>query len=125
MIKQLVTFCAAAMLSVFVNAEVKNISATEAQALLSSEEVIVLDIRTPEEFAEGHIPGAINIDYYAEDFAEQVVSLDSSKTYLVHCRSGGRSGRSMSVFKEHNFSHVLHLNKGFKQWQSQGLAVDK
>ena len=84
--------------------------------------MVVVDIRTPEEFAEGHIAGAINIDYMADGFAEKISELDSSKQYLVHCRSGGRSGRSMASFEDNGLD-VLHLNKGIKEWKKSGFPL--
>ncbi|MDM3870720.1 rhodanese-like domain-containing protein [Porticoccus sp. W117] len=88
-------------------------------------EVLVLDIRTPKEFAEGHIAGALNIDYYSDDFKQNLSQLDKSKTYLVHCRSGGRSGRSLKLFRELGFEKVIHLDGGIKAWKSQSLPLEK
>ena len=105
---------------------VKNVSPDEAEkALKEQKNVVVLDVRTPEEFKAGHIAGAKNIDFNGPDFAKQIGALDKSKTYLVHCGGGGRSTRSLEAFKEQKFSSILHLDKGFKAWESAGKPVEK
>jgi rhodanese-related sulfurtransferase len=105
---------------------IKNVSPDEAEkALKEQKNVVVLDVRTPEEFKAGHIAGAKNIDFQAPDFAKQIGGLDKSKTYLVHCGGGGRSTRSLDVFKEQKFSSILHLDKGFKAWETAGKPVEK
>lgn len=97
----------------------------EAAKLIAEKKATVLDIRTPEEFREGHIAGAVNIDFTGDGFAQKIAALDKSKTYIVHCQGGGRSGRSMPVFDEAKFKSILHLQSGFKGWQSAGKPVEK
>jgi rhodanese-related sulfurtransferase len=97
----------------------------EAAKLIAEKKATVLDIRTPEEFAEGHIAGAVNIDFTGDGFAQKIAALDKSKTYIVHCQGGGRSGRSMPVFDEAKFQNILHLQSGFKGWQAAGKPVEK
>jgi len=105
---------------------VKHVNAKQAAELLEKhKDVVVLDIRTAKEFQEGHIAHAKNIDFYEKDFADQVEKLDKSKTYLVHCASGGRSTRSLPVFEKLNFKSIYHLDGGFKGWQRAGQAVEK
>lgn len=106
--------------------QVKHVEAPQAAELLSKDtEVIVLDIRTPKEFKAGHIKGAKNIDFYEDDFAEQIGKLDRSKTYLVHCASGGRSGKSLELFEKLDFVTIYHLDGGFKGWEKAGKPVEK
>ena len=57
----------------------------------------LLDVRTPEEFAAGHLAGAENIDFYAADFADQIDALDQGEQYVVYCRSGNRSGQATAL----------------------------
>jgi rhodanese-related sulfurtransferase len=87
--------------------------------------VVVLDVRTPEEFKASHIPGAVNVDFKAKDFAEQVAKLDKGKTYVVHCGSGRRSTSSLETFKKLGFKSIVHLDNGFGGWQKAGLPVEK
>lgn len=88
-------------------------------------DVVVLDIRTAKEFAAGHIAAARNLDFYAADFEKRLGELDRTKTYLVHCASGGRSGRSLEAFKKLRFESVYHLDGGFNAWQRAGKPVQK
>ncbi|MCC3305900.1 rhodanese-like domain-containing protein [Sneathiella sp. HT1-7] len=94
-----------------------------AQIIANSPEVIILDIRTPAEFNEGHIKNAINIDYYAPDFDEQITALDPNASYVLHCRSGGRSGRALSVLRENNLIDVTHLKGGIISWKEAGFSL--
>jgi rhodanese-related sulfurtransferase len=104
----------------------KNISVDDADKLLKSDpKVIVLDVRTPDEFKAGHIPGATNIDFFGDDFAKQIAALDKSKTYLVHCAAGGRSAKACKVIEKEQLPSVYHLNEGFKAWEKAGKPVQK
>ena len=104
---------------------VHHVDAREAQKLMTDKGVVVLDIRTPQEFNQGRIAGAKNIDFLAPDFEQRIDTLDKSKSYLVHCASGGRSTHSLALFKKHSFQSVYHLDGGIKAWQKAGLPVDK
>ena len=104
----------------------KNISVEDADKLLKSDsKIVVLDVRSPEDFQAGHIPGAKNLDFFGKDFATQVAALDKSKTYLVHCAAGGRSAQACRVFEQEKVPSVLHLNEGFKAWEKAGKPVEK
>ena len=100
-------------------------AAAAADLLEKNSDVVVLDIRTPDEYAEGHIQGALNIDFRAASFRDEVGKLDRAKTYLVHCRSGGRSTQSLPVFKELGFTGIIHLDGGFNAWQEAGNSSVK
>ncbi len=104
---------------------VAHVDAAGAAKLLADKKVLVLDIRTPKEFAGGHIAGATNLDFYAADFESRLGQLDKSKTYLVHCAVGGRSTKSLAQFKKLGFQSVVHLDGGFKAWQKAGKPVEK
>jgi len=107
---------------------IKDISVKEAydmiQKNLENPNFIILDIRTPEEFNSGHIKGAINIDYYAPDFVEQLKSLDKNKTYLIYCRTGHRSGNAKSIFKQLGFREVENMVGGINRWKEEGYFVE-
>lgn len=108
-----------------IQSTVESLSVTQLTEHLQEEDTIVLDIRTAKEFEAGHIKGALNIDYFADDFKQRINALDKSKTYIVHCKSGGRSGRSMELFQALGFQNILHLESGFRGWQQAGLPVVK
>ncbi len=78
---------------------------------------VVLDVRTAAEYNTRHILGAINRDYYATDFAAQLNALDKNKAYLIHCRTGGRSGVTYELMRSLGFHEVYNLLGGFDAFQ--------
>ncbi len=86
---------------------------------------VIIDVRTPEEFAEEHIENAINVDFRSETFRDELNKLDKNKTYLVYCRSGGRSGSALEIMKELNFREVYNMLGGINVWKSEGLPTTK
>ncbi len=109
------------------NQVLEDIGIQEAFELIQSNQgnpdFVITDIRTPEEFNEGHIENAVNIDFYSETFREDLDKLDKSKTYFIYCRSGNRSGRAMPIMKELGFQEVYNLSAGIKEWTAEGLPV--
>lgn len=105
---------------------VRHVDAEGAARLLKENKALaVLDIRTPKEFAAGHIAGAKNIDFYEKDFADRLKALDPAKPCLVHCAVGGRSTKSLETFRKLGFKEVYHLDGGFKGWEKAGQPVEK
>jgi rhodanese-related sulfurtransferase len=86
---------------------------------------VILDIRTPGEYQSGHLQNAVMIDFYSKSFADEIGRLDKEKSYLVYCRSGNRSARSMDLFKKLQFQKVYHLSTGINGWNSEGLPLAK
>jgi rhodanese-related sulfurtransferase len=86
---------------------------------------IIVDVRTPEEFNDGHIENAVNIDFYSETFRQDLDKLDKSKVYLVYCRSGNRSGQAMDIMDELGFQEVYNLDTGIQEWIAKGFPVIK
>lgn len=84
---------------------------------------VVIDVRTPEEFASGHLERAEMIDFSAPDFAERVAELDPSKPYAIYCRSGNRSGQTAEMMRRLGFLDVVDLDGGIVAWQAEGRAV--
>jgi rhodanese-related sulfurtransferase len=104
--------------------EVEVISpAAAAEAIADTPSVVVIDVRTPEEFAEGHLDGARNIDVLAADFRDRVAELDRDSDYLIYCRSGSRSADAASVLEELGFASVDEIDGGIVAWQGAGLPV--
>ena len=77
---------------------------------------IILDVRTPNEFNEGHLENAININFYDPNFKTEIAKLDRTKTILVYCRSGGRSAKSMNIMKDNGFQTVYNMLGGYSSW---------
>lgn len=83
---------------------------TETKSTAESANVVILDVRTPEEFREQAVEGAINIDVTDSRFVARVSELDRSKTYKLYCRSGSRSGMAQKLMKAEGFSHLENLS---------------
>lgn len=86
---------------------------------------LIVDVRTPREFAAGHLEGAINIDFLGPDFASRVSELPKDKPLLVHCQVGGRSRESLPAFAKAGLTNVHHMDGGFRAWSGGGLPVTK
>ena len=104
---------------------VKNVGVEEFDKLRADKKNVVLDVRTPEEFAKGHIPGAVNVDFNAPDFQKKVAELDKGKTYLVHCAAGVRSAKACTIMDKIAFTSVVNLEPGFRAWEKAGKPVEK
>ena len=87
--------------------------------------LVILDVRTPEEFAQGHVPGAKNIphDQLANRIAE-IVS-DKNKEIVLYCRSGRRAGMAADTLKENGFEKLLHLEGDMLKWTEANRPVEK
>ncbi len=105
------------------------VSAQEAHSLIQNNrdnpDFVILDVRTPEEYADGHIEGAINTDFYEGTFRGELDALDKDKTYLLHCRSGNRSQKTLDVMEELGFTKIYHMIGGMIEWQAEGLPTVK
>lgn len=84
-------------------------------------DAIVIDVRTPEEFAKGHLPNAVNYDWNNNNFEEQIAKLDKSKPYLLYCLSGSRSADASEKLKEKDFKEVYDLKGGILKWRAANL----
>ena len=85
---------------------------------------VILDTRTPEEFDTEHIKGAVNIDFYADSFRDDMDALDKEKTYLIYCRSGNRSGMSFKMMKKLGFQDVYNMEGGIVDWSKSYPVVE-
>ncbi len=91
--------------------------------LQSKPEHILLDVRSPEETAQAKLPEAMEINFYQNDFLDQVNLLPKDKPVFVYCRSGNRSGQAMEKMKDLGFVEVYNLNGGILAWKAAGLPV--
>lgn len=97
---------------------------TEAEQIIESTPgLVVLDVRTPEEVAEGTLPGAVAIDFYSPDFAAQVAQLDRDVPYLVYCRSGSRSAQATRIMTDLGFTQIWELDGGILSWVNAGETL--
>lgn len=105
--------------------KVTHVKAEEAARRISSGNVVVVDVRTADEFKDGHIKGAKNIDIMDKDFEARLAKLDKAAPTLVHCQAGGRSTRALATFEKLGFTNVIHLDEGFGGWEAAGKPVEK
>lgn len=94
----------------------KDLTAQEFKAGIDGGNILLLDVRTPAEFAGGSIASAINIDYNAADFSQQIDALSKDKPVYLFCQSGGRSGKALKLFTEKGFPEVYNLIGGYGAW---------
>jgi phage shock protein E len=102
----------------------QHMTASDFSTAMKKPGTIVLDVRTPAEYASGHLPQAQNIDIEAADFATRIAALDKKATYAVYCHSGNRSGVAMDQMLAANFTHVYDLAGGIGAWQSMGGTME-
>ena len=94
-------------------------------ALQATQNVQLVDVRTPDEYRSGHINGAVNINYYDADFAQQITRLDKEKPLMVYCAVGGRSGKAAAKLTEMGFKNVTDLIGGMNAWKAASKPVVK
>ena len=108
--------------AVTLTAKVKNISTKKAHELIEERDgdsdFVILDVRTPEEFTEGHIENAVNIDFYADAFPDEMDGLDRNRTYLIYCQSGSRSGSTLQMMEELGFQDAYNMKGGINSWRA-------
>ena len=101
--------------------EVTTENAKAIQAL-QGPNLVLIDVRTPEEVAQGKIKGALEMDIKSNDFKEKVAALDKTKQYMVYCYAGGLSANAMKIMKEMGFKQIYTLQDGYRAW-AQTMAT--
>lgn len=100
------------------NTKIKNVSAEEAYSLINkNNELVILDVRTKEEYDNGHIPGAKLIPLNVLSMKLFELNEYKDKPILVYCASGGRSPRAVDTLVNSSFKHIYHLNRGLSSWK--------
>ena len=106
---------------------IKNITPSEFNTLIeenkNNPDFIILDVRTPEEYAAGHIENSVMIDFRADTFRKEIDQLDKSKDYLIYCRSGNRSYNAAAMMVELEFESVYNMLDGIIRWRAEGLPL--
>jgi phage shock protein E len=99
------------------------VDAVTTAKLMQQSGVVLLDVRTPAEYATGHIQGAQNLDFRAPDFVQQIAQLDHTKTYVLYCASGNRSNQAVMLMQEEGFPKVVNAG-AFKTLKENGLKTE-
>lgn len=81
--------------------------------------VMLVDVRTPEEYEAGHLENALNINWYDADFAERFETVEKDKTIFVYCKKGGRSAKAQEKLKAIGFTDVVNLEGGYDAWMKK------
>ncbi len=106
---------------------VTNVTVRNAQKLIRERagkaDFVILDVRTPREFSEGHLDGAVNLDVQSPDFEKGLRALDPNKSYLVYCRTGNRSRRAVLAMDALGFRSIFHMTEGIVKWHQQQLPL--
>ncbi|MGB0376560.1 MAG: rhodanese-like domain-containing protein [Flavobacteriaceae bacterium] len=98
----------------------QRLSLQDFDAAIQKDSVQLIDVRTPEEFQEGHIPGAMNLNFYNPEYLRaEAQCLDPEKPVYLYCKLGGRSKKASKMFLELGFRYVYDLKGGFSGWQKQ------
>ena len=101
----------------------KNIEPQEFRDLIGKEGHVVIDVRGPEELVEGSIPGYKLINMFDASFKAEIDELDKSKTYLIYCRSGSRSGRACAYMESLGFENLYNLSGGIIAWNKSSVVA--
>lgn len=105
---------------------VVDLSTADFQKKLAADKTaIILDVRTPQEYANGHLQNATTINFFDADFKEKASKLDKTKPVYVYCAVGGRSAKASKILQESGFKTVYNLLGGFNGWAAAGLPSVK
>ncbi len=125
----LITLSLGAAPPIAAGTRIVDVTVDQARALVQQrggqKDFVILDVRTPEEFAEGHLAGAVNVNFLAPDFATRLSPLDRGKTYLVYCRTGNRSSRAVQAMERTGIQSVYHMVQGIVAWQAKGFPLSR
>ena len=109
----------------FAQTKVENVDAATFKAMIDEKKAYLIDLRTDDELKnKGYIKGAAQIDWFGKNSESVISNLDKSKTYLIYCAGGGRSGDCADLMKAKGFVHVVNLEKGFDDWKKKGYDVE-
>lgn len=100
-----------------------DVTAEQARELIEKRLLVILDVRTVQEFEDGHVEGAINMP--VDDLEQRLEELDRNDEMLVYCRTGNRSTRAVQILRENGFNKIYHMADGIVGWERVGLPVVK
>lgn len=94
----------------------EDVSVEKAAKMIANDQVVIIDVRTYEEYEGGHLENSTNLDVYDQEFKKELDKLSRDKAYLVYCHAGGRSARSQKIMEEMGFTEVYNLSEGYSAW---------
>jgi phage shock protein E len=105
---------------------IETISPAEAAEIIGEgrSDLVILDVRTPDEFSAGHLSDAVNLDYYAPGFGDSLAALDRDAAYVLYCRTGNRSAQVREMMRGLDFAEVHEIAGGFVAWEQAGRPYE-
>ena len=125
MMRLLFALCGLLMWSVSIAQSAELTPAEFKQKMEEDKDAVILDVRTAEEVESGVIGKPMIIDYFRKDFNARIKELDNSKTYLVYCATGFRSGETVRLMRKNGFKKAYNLAGGIQHWRKKNLPVQK
>ncbi len=101
------------------------LSVTDFEKKLTKKNVVLVDVRTPEEVADGHLDSALNINFLSENFAGEIEAMNKKNTYLIYCRTGKKSRSAADLLEKAGFKRVHMLDGGITAWKDAGKPIEK
>jgi rhodanese-related sulfurtransferase len=105
--------------------DIVDLNPVEFKTALEKEKGILIDVRTPEEYIQGHIPGSATINFYDDSFKAKLNSIQKDETLFIYCAAGGRSSKAAAMSLELGFAKVYNLSGGIGAWEEQGLEISR
>ena len=96
-----------------------------AKKIKEDKNIVILDVRTPQEYAQERLPNAILENMQEDDFEQNIAKMDKNQTYLLYCKVGGRSSKALEIMKKTGFKQVFHLDGGIVEWKKAGEKTAK
>lgn len=103
--------------------EIKSITVSEVNQIMQKFDTghVIIDVRTPEEYENGSLPGAHNVDVKSESFKEKIGTYDRKHNYIVYCRSGKRSAKAYNIMTNLGFTNLLNMEGGYLKYEAEIL----
>jgi rhodanese-related sulfurtransferase len=106
---------------------IQNVSSSDGYAIISINaghaNFVIIDVRTPSEYGQGHLPFAINLDVNSPTFSDDINKYNKNKIYFIYCQGGGRSASARAIMKELGFINIINLTRGYADWAAAGFPV--
>lgn len=126
--KRLLTLLMLIVFSSCSNAQTKpsQVSAIDfSKEIKATDEAVIVDVRTPDEFRKGHLQNALNLNWNGSEFETQLATLDKKKPIFVYCLSGGRSGKAVEKMRKEGFEHIIEMPGGMMEWRANNFPEMK
>ncbi len=104
---------------------VHQINSTQMLEIVNGKTITILDVRTPEEYNEGHIPGAVLANVNDPSFEETINGMEKDNSVVVYCRSGNRSGKAADLMEQARFTNIMDYDGGWSAWSQGGYPIEK